>query len=157
VLLGCGVGLLLWQSGGKVAFMAPKWDTEAKKGLPGGGDRGIGAKNSDEAYSACIEGAQKDQLSGGGSTILHEKSTVSAENLQETCTEKETPKSPARQSTKGTIRAKGEASVSGGDMGTETGSTTEFFPCVVRATMKIFRLEGENGLDRRTNAGDNGR
>ncbi len=32
VLLGCGVGLILWQSGGKVAFRAPKWDTEAKKG-----------------------------------------------------------------------------------------------------------------------------
>jgi len=36
VLLGCGVGLLLWQSGGKVAFRVPKWDTEAKKGPPGG-------------------------------------------------------------------------------------------------------------------------
>ncbi len=36
VLLGCGVGLILWQSGGKVAFRAPKWDTEAKKGPPGG-------------------------------------------------------------------------------------------------------------------------
>jgi len=36
VLLGCGVGLILWQSGGKVAFRAPKWDSEAKKDLPGG-------------------------------------------------------------------------------------------------------------------------
>jgi len=36
VLLGCGVGLILWQSGGKVAFRAPKWDREAKKGPPGG-------------------------------------------------------------------------------------------------------------------------
>jgi len=36
VLLGCGVGLILWQSGGKVAFRVPKWDTEAKKGPHGG-------------------------------------------------------------------------------------------------------------------------
>ena len=36
VLLGCGVGLILWQGGGKVAFRAPKWDREAKKGPPGG-------------------------------------------------------------------------------------------------------------------------
>ncbi len=26
VLLGCGVGLILYQSGGKVAFRTPKWD-----------------------------------------------------------------------------------------------------------------------------------
>jgi len=36
VLLGCGVGLILWQSGGKVAFRVPKWDREAKKAHPGG-------------------------------------------------------------------------------------------------------------------------
>ncbi len=36
VLLGCGVGLLLWQSGGKVAFRPPKWDREAKEAPPGG-------------------------------------------------------------------------------------------------------------------------
>ena len=36
VLLGCGVGLLLWQSGGKVAFRVPKWDKESKKAPPGG-------------------------------------------------------------------------------------------------------------------------
>ncbi len=36
VLLGCGVGLILWQSGGKAAFRVPKWDSEAKKGPPGG-------------------------------------------------------------------------------------------------------------------------
>jgi len=36
VLLGCGVGLILWQSGGKVAFRVPKWDKEAKKAHPGG-------------------------------------------------------------------------------------------------------------------------
>jgi len=36
VLLGCGVGLILYQSGGKVAFRTPKWDKEAKKAPPGG-------------------------------------------------------------------------------------------------------------------------
>jgi len=36
LLLGGGVGLILWQSGGKVAFRVPKWDTEAKKAPPGG-------------------------------------------------------------------------------------------------------------------------
>ncbi len=36
VLLGCGVGLILWQSGGKVAFRVPKWDREAEKAPPGG-------------------------------------------------------------------------------------------------------------------------
>ncbi len=36
VLLGCGVGLILWQSGGKVAFRAPRWDREAQKAPPGG-------------------------------------------------------------------------------------------------------------------------
>ncbi len=36
VLLGCGVGLILWQSGGKVAFRVPKWDVEAKEAHPGG-------------------------------------------------------------------------------------------------------------------------
>jgi len=36
VLLGCGVGLILWQSGGKVAFRTPKWDREAKEAPPGG-------------------------------------------------------------------------------------------------------------------------
>ncbi len=30
VLLGCGVGLFLYQSGGKVALRVPKWDSEAK-------------------------------------------------------------------------------------------------------------------------------
>jgi len=35
LLLGGGVGLILWQSGGKVAFRAPRW-SEAKKGPPGG-------------------------------------------------------------------------------------------------------------------------
>ena len=71
------------------------------------------------------------QFSGVVSTFLIENSTDHAEIMHETCTEKETPKPLARQSTKGTIRAKGEASVSGGGMGTETGSTTEFFRCVV--------------------------
>jgi len=36
VLLGCGVGLILYQSGGKVAFRTPKWDREAKEAPPGG-------------------------------------------------------------------------------------------------------------------------
>ncbi len=36
VLLGCGVGLILWQSGGKVAFRVPKGDRDAKKAPPGG-------------------------------------------------------------------------------------------------------------------------
>jgi len=36
LLLGGGVGLILWQSGGKVAFRVPKWDKEAKKAPPVG-------------------------------------------------------------------------------------------------------------------------
>jgi len=61
--------------------------------------------------------------------------------MHETSTEKETPNPATRQSTKGTIGAKGEASVSGGVVGTESSSTREFFRCVVSSTMKIFRLE----------------
>jgi len=47
-------------------------------------------------------------------TFLHENSTVHAEIIHETCTEKETPKPATRQSSKGAVPAKGEAAVSGG-------------------------------------------
>ena len=67
------------------------------------------------------------------------------QNQHETSTEKETPKPVTRQSTKGTIGAKGEAAVSGGVVGTEhredqgdgvrggglTVSTREFLLCVL--------------------------
>ncbi len=111
------------------------------------------------------------QLSGVESTFLNKKWTGHAEITQETCTEKETPEPATRQSTKGAVPSKGEAAVSGGVVGTEhredqgdgvrggglTTSIREFFPCVVSSTMKIFRLEGANSLDRRTIAGDNRR
>ncbi len=111
------------------------------------------------------------QFSGVVTTVLIENRRVHAENMHETCTEKETPKPATRQSPKGALPAKGEAAVSGGVVGTEhredqgdgvrggglTPSIREFFPCVVSSTMKIFRLEGANSLDRRTIAGDNRR
>ncbi len=91
--------------------------------------------------------------------------------MHKTSTEKETPKPATRQSPKGALPPKGEAAVSGGGIekghredqgervrgGGLTPSIREFFPCVVSSTMKIFRLEGANSLDRRTIAGDNRR